>query len=68
MAAAEIYESRFVPALFAEWAPHLVDLAGVRPGQAVLDVACGTGIVARTVADRLVATAASSAWISIPPC
>jgi ubiquinone/menaquinone biosynthesis C-methylase UbiE len=53
MAAAELYESRFVPALFAEWAPHLVDLAGVRPGQAVLDVACGTGIVARTVADRL---------------
>jgi SAM-dependent methyltransferase len=27
-----------------------VDLAGVAPGQAVLDVACGTGIVARTVA------------------
>ena len=53
MAAAEIYESEFVPALFAEWAPHLVDFAGVRPGQAVLDVACGTGIVARTVADRL---------------
>jgi ubiquinone/menaquinone biosynthesis C-methylase UbiE len=53
MAAAEIYESKFVPALFAEWAPHLVDFAGIRPGQAVLDVACGTGIVARTVADRL---------------
>jgi ubiquinone/menaquinone biosynthesis C-methylase UbiE len=53
MAAAEIYESKFVPALFAEWAPHLADVAGVRSGQAVLDVACGTGIVARTVADRL---------------
>jgi len=50
-AAAEIYESQFVPALFAEWAPRLIDLAGVTPGQAVLDVACGTGIVARTVAD-----------------
>jgi cyclopropane fatty-acyl-phospholipid synthase-like methyltransferase len=46
--AAEVYESRFVPALFAEWAPHLVEAAGVRPGQALLDVACGTGIVART--------------------
>ena len=53
MAAAELYESKFVPAFFAEWAPHLVDLAGVGPGQAVLDVACGTGIVARTAADRL---------------
>ncbi|HEU4370321.1 MAG TPA: methyltransferase domain-containing protein [Methylomirabilota bacterium] len=50
-AAAERYESQFVPALFAEWAPRLTELAGVAPGQAVLDVACGTGIVARTVAD-----------------
>ena len=49
-AAAEMYEAQLVPALFAEWAPRLVDLAGVAPGQAVLDVACGTGIVARTVA------------------
>jgi len=49
---AERYEERFVPALFAEWAPRLVRAAGVRPGQQVLDVACGTGIVARTVADR----------------
>jgi ubiquinone/menaquinone biosynthesis C-methylase UbiE len=50
-AAAELYESQFVPALFAEWAPRLTGLADVAPGQAVLDVACGTGIVARTVAD-----------------
>ena len=51
--AAEVYESQFVPALFAEWAPHLVEAAGVAPGQAVLDVACGTGVVARTAADRM---------------
>jgi SAM-dependent methyltransferase len=51
--AAEVYESEFVPALFAEWAPHLVEAAGVVPGQAVLDVACGTGVVARTAADRM---------------
>lgn len=50
---AEAYEAKFVPALFAEWAPHLVEMADVLPGQAVLDVACGTGIVTRTVADRL---------------
>src|SRR5262245_42171502 len=53
VAVAETYESKFVPALFAEWAPHLVNAAGVAPGQAVLDVACGTGIVARTAADLM---------------
>ena len=51
--AAETYEARFVPAIFAGWAPHLVEAAGVAPGQAVLDVACGTGVVARTAADRM---------------
>lgn len=54
--AAEQYESRFVPAMFGEWAPHLVELAGVAAGQAVLDVACGTGIVARAAAVRAGAT------------
>jgi SAM-dependent methyltransferase len=51
--AAEAYEARFVPAFFAEWAPHLCDIAGVIAGQSVLDVACGTGIVARTAAERV---------------
>jgi SAM-dependent methyltransferase len=51
--AAEQYEAAFVPAIFAEWAPLLAAIARVQQGQAVLDVACGTGVVARTVADRL---------------
>lgn len=50
---AEQYEASFVPAIFGEWAPLTVAVAGVAPGQDVLDVACGTGIVARSVADRL---------------
>ena len=49
--AAELYESAFVPGFFAQWAPILCGAAGVTSGQAVLDVACGTGIVARTAAD-----------------
>lgn len=45
---AETYERTFVPALFAGLASSLVEIAGLRRGQRVLDVACGTGIVART--------------------
>src|SRR5688500_3599509 len=51
--AAEAYETAFVPAFFAQWAPILCDAAGVTAGQRILDVACGTGIVARTAADRV---------------
>ncbi len=50
---AEFYEAKFVPALFDEWAPLLVDFAGVRVGSSVLDVACGTGVVARAAASRV---------------
>jgi SAM-dependent methyltransferase len=50
--AAEIYERCFVPAMFEEWAPRLADAAAVEAGQHVLDVACGTGVLARTLALR----------------
>ena len=50
--AAEIYEAFFVPALFREWATRVTDAAKIQPGWRVLDVACGTGILARTVEER----------------
>jgi ubiquinone/menaquinone biosynthesis C-methylase UbiE len=50
---AEFYEMKFVPAIFGEWAGHLVDAAGVAAGDSVLDVACGTGVVARQALDRM---------------
>jgi ubiquinone/menaquinone biosynthesis C-methylase UbiE len=51
--AAEVYEEFFIPALFGEWAPRVADAAHIQPGQRVLDVACGTGILTRTVAQRV---------------
>jgi ubiquinone/menaquinone biosynthesis C-methylase UbiE len=51
--AAELYESVFVPSLFAEWAPLTVGIAQAVPGSAVLDVACGTGVVARAAAEAV---------------
>jgi ubiquinone/menaquinone biosynthesis C-methylase UbiE len=50
---AESYESYMVPALFAPWASYLVQSANPQPGERVLDVACGTGIVARRIAPHV---------------
>jgi ubiquinone/menaquinone biosynthesis C-methylase UbiE len=46
---AEVYESILVPHLFTPWAHDLVARAEPKPGERVLDVACGTGIVVRAV-------------------
>ncbi|SDF96169.1 methyltransferase domain-containing protein [Alloyangia pacifica] len=50
--AARVYEKCFVPALFGQFAPWLVEAAGIRGGGRVLDVATGTGIVARAALHR----------------
>jgi ubiquinone/menaquinone biosynthesis C-methylase UbiE len=49
----EAYERHLVPAIFAPWAMVLLDLAGLQPGERVLDAACGTGIVARAACSRV---------------
>jgi ubiquinone/menaquinone biosynthesis C-methylase UbiE len=51
--AAEIYETFFLPALFAQWPERLADCAQIKSGQRALDVACGTGVLARHLATRV---------------
>ena len=58
IAAAEAYEALHVPALFAQWSAAMLDAAGAAIGDRVLDVACGTGVLARAAAGRAGAAAA----------
>jgi SAM-dependent methyltransferase len=51
--APENYERYLVPAIFGPWAADLLALAAPQPGERVLDLACGTGVVARLAAERV---------------
>ncbi|MCB0107660.1 MAG: class I SAM-dependent methyltransferase, partial [Caldilineaceae bacterium] len=51
--AAEVYDEFFVPALFQSWTSRVADVAAIQPGERVLDVACGTGILACEAAARV---------------
>lgn len=50
---AQVYEDYMVRHQFRPWATELLERAQPQPDERVLDLACGTGIVARMIAQQL---------------
>ncbi|MEM7336513.1 MAG: methyltransferase domain-containing protein [Chloroflexota bacterium] len=51
--AAEIYDEFYLPALFRQWTPLMINASYIGMGADVLDVACGTGVLARDVYSKV---------------
>lgn len=64
----ELYERFLVGPLFRPWAEITLDELKLHPGDRVLDIACGTGIVARIAKSAWASAARSSASISARRC
>ena len=59
-----VYEQNLVPAIFTPWGRELIALAAPQPGEHVLDLACGTGAVARLAAAQ--AAVKDAGWRPMP--
>ena len=56
--AAENYQRDFVPAIATPVSRELLQAADLQPGERVLDVACGTGLITRLASERVGANGA----------
>lgn len=50
---ADVYEDLFAPGMFRPWAEWVIDRTALRPGERVVDIACGPGVGARIAAERV---------------
>jgi cyclopropane fatty-acyl-phospholipid synthase-like methyltransferase len=66
--APEAYQRYGVTAIGTVKAQDLVALAALQPGERVLDVACGTGVVARHAAHAVAPRDTSSGSMSTTAC
>ncbi len=51
--AAAGYEEYFVPAIFDQWPSRIIDIIGLKRGDHVLEVGCGTGVFAREAVNHI---------------
>ena len=47
------YDTHIVDVFLQDYSRRLVEVAAIKPGDRVLDVACGTGVVTRLVANKI---------------
>ncbi len=66
--AAELYERYAVPYVLGPWAPRLVELAILKPGDRVLDLACGTKAISRRSAAGSASGKCTPSKVTAPLC